>query len=176
MTLPPSLPRLPAGTCSDGAHHGLHGEVEGVVPGADDEDHAQRLRVDVALILLGLGRLLRGLVQNPLGELLDYVLDLLQAVNQLLVVRVPLVLRGEAPVSAQPRALSGLPGAVGPGSTDLLPFPNPSPNLQKRSMICTPRPVPLAGRWGPFTTRLRGARERWVCESPSAGVGTGVSA
>lgn len=109
-SLPPSPSPRPR-TCSDGAHHGLHREVEGVVPGADDEHHAQRLRVDVALVLLGLGRLLHVLVHNPLREILDGVVDLLQAIHQLVVVRVPLVLPGEAPVSSQPRALSGLLGS-----------------------------------------------------------------
>lgn len=131
----PSFQKEAQGTCSNGTHHGLNGEIEGIVPGANDEDHAHGLRVDVAFILLGLGSLLHRLIQNPLRELLECVLDLLQAIYQFLVVRIPFVLWGEGSCElTSPRALSGeLPGpAVGAGSllpssvtlNDLLPFPN----------------------------------------------------
>ena len=49
--------------------------------------------MDVAFIVLGIGSLLHGLVYNPLGEILDHVLDLLQDIHHLIVVGIPFVLR-----------------------------------------------------------------------------------
>ena len=108
MGTPPGSPTWSRAhsTCSDGAHHGLDGQVEGVVPGADDEDHTQGLRVDVGLILLGVGGLLHRLVSSPLREFPDHVVDLLQDIHNLLIVGSPFVLeRGLSEAHPRVRAV-----------------------------------------------------------------------
>lgn len=89
ITVPPEWsPR----TCSNGTHHGLDGEVEGVVPSTDDKDHTQGLRVDIEVILPGLASLCHGLVLSPNWELLNRVIKFLQHMNHLLIVGSPFIL------------------------------------------------------------------------------------
>lgn len=79
-------------TCSNGTHHGLDGEVEGVVPSTYDKDHTQGLRMDIEVIVLGLASLCHRLILNPSRKLLNCGIEFLQHVSHLLVVGVPFIL------------------------------------------------------------------------------------